>query len=92
MAAGRQAIELAMGDEDLAALRAMARSRTEPASRVERAQMLLDYREDPSFFRWDGSWGCTIRLSNAALSGRWPMVRWRRSPLPQCTANVGDGS
>ena len=28
----------------------MARSRTEPASRVERARMLLAYRKDPSFF------------------------------------------
>jgi transposase len=50
MAAWRQAIELAIGEEDLAALGAMARSRTEPASRVERARMLLAYREDPSFF------------------------------------------
>ena len=50
MAGWRQAIELAIGEEDLAALRAIARSRTEPASRVERAQMLLGYREDPSFF------------------------------------------
>jgi transposase len=46
----RKAIELAMSEEDLAALRAIARSRTEPASRVERARMLLAYREDPSFF------------------------------------------
>src|ERR1700687_752831 len=50
MAAWRQAIELAIGEEDLAALGAMARSRTEAASRVERARMLLAYREDPSFF------------------------------------------
>jgi hypothetical protein len=50
MAGWRQAIELAIGEEDLAALRAIARSRTEPASRVERARMLLGYREDPSFF------------------------------------------
>src|SRR5260221_1387726 len=28
----------------------LSRSRTEPASRVERAQMLLAYRENPSFF------------------------------------------
>jgi Uncharacterised protein family (UPF0261) len=41
---------LAIGEEDLAALRAIARSRTEPASRVERARMLLAYREDPSLF------------------------------------------
>ena len=39
------------GQEDLAALGAIARSRTEPASRVERARMLLAYREDPSFFK-----------------------------------------
>src|SRR5712664_2782290 len=51
MAAWRQAIELAIGEEDLAALGAIARSRTEPASRVERARMLLAYREDPSFFK-----------------------------------------
>ena len=50
MTAWRQAIELALGAEDLAELGAIARSRTEPASRVERARMLLAYREDPSFF------------------------------------------
>ena len=50
MAGRRRVIELAVGEEDLAALRAIARSRTEPASRVERAQMLLAYRQDPSFF------------------------------------------
>ena len=50
MTAWRQAIELAIGEKDFAALGAIARSRTEPASRVERARMLLAYREDPSFF------------------------------------------
>src|SRR5258706_14209850 len=50
MAGWRRAIELAIGEEDLAALRAIARSRTEPASRVSRAAMLLAYRETPSFF------------------------------------------
>ena len=50
MTAWRQAIELAMGEKDLATLGATARSRTEPASRVERARMLLAYRDDPSFF------------------------------------------
>jgi hypothetical protein len=48
--AWRQVLELSIGDEDLARLTAIARSRTEPASRVERARMLLEYREDPSFF------------------------------------------
>ena len=51
MAGRRKAIELAMSEEDLAALRAIARSRTEPASRVERARMLLVYRDEPSFFQ-----------------------------------------
>ncbi len=50
MAGWRHAIELAIGEEDLASLSAIARSRTEPASRVERARMLLAYREYPSFF------------------------------------------
>ena len=39
-----------MSEEDLAALGAIARSRTESASRVDRARMLLAYREDGSFF------------------------------------------
>ena len=50
MAGWRRAIELSLRDADVAALRSIARSRTEPASRVERARMLLAYREDPSFF------------------------------------------
>src|SRR5438105_13400485 len=49
MAAWRRAIELWLTDADTAKLRAMAQSRTEPASRVERARILLAYREDPSF-------------------------------------------
>jgi transposase len=50
MAGWRQAIELALSDEDITALTSISRSRTEPASRVERARMLLAYHEDPSFF------------------------------------------
>ena len=50
VAGRRRAIELAIGEEELATLRTITRSRTEPASRVERARMLLAYREDPSFF------------------------------------------
>jgi transposase len=48
--AWRRAIELSLGDSDTAKLRSIAQSRTEPASRVERARILLAYREDPSFF------------------------------------------
>src|SRR5436853_7286957 len=50
MAAWRRAIELSLGVEDVERLRSIAQSRTEPASRVERARILLAYREDPSFF------------------------------------------
>jgi transposase len=50
MARWRQAVELAMTDEDIEKLAAIARSRSEAARRVERAQILLAYRETASFF------------------------------------------
>jgi transposase len=50
MAAWRRAIELSLTEEDTAKLRSIAQSRTEPANWVERARILLAYREDPSFF------------------------------------------
>ena len=43
-------MRLSLTDTDTAKLRSIAQSRTEPASRVERARILLAYREDPSFF------------------------------------------
>ena len=50
MATWRQALEVGMTDEEVVRLTAVSRSRTEPAGRVQRAQMLLAYRENPSFF------------------------------------------
>jgi hypothetical protein len=50
MAAWRRAIGLAIESDDFAKLTSVARSRTEPASRVERARMLLAYQESASFF------------------------------------------
>src|SRR5579863_9389919 len=50
MAAPRRVIGIAIQDEDLARLEAIARSRTEPACRVERARILLGYRADPSAY------------------------------------------
>jgi hypothetical protein len=38
---------LAMTDEEIGKLTVISHSRTEPASRVERAQMLLAYGENP---------------------------------------------
>ncbi len=50
MAAARKVVELPIGERELAELRSIARSRTEPSSRVERARMLLHYRDDPSCY------------------------------------------
>ena len=50
MAAPRRVIEISIGDEDLVQLETIARSRTEPACRVERARILLAYRADPSAY------------------------------------------
>jgi hypothetical protein len=50
MAARRRPIELSLGEADTATLKWIAHSRTEPASRAERARILLACLEDPSFF------------------------------------------
>jgi len=50
MGAWRRVIELSIEDGELVKLTSIARSRTEPASRVERARILLAYRKNPSFF------------------------------------------
>ena len=50
MAAPRRVVELAFSDEEVAELARVARSRREPASQVERARMLLAYRETLSFY------------------------------------------
>src|ERR1700689_5862492 len=49
MAGWRRAVEWGRSDEEIERLTALSRSRTEPARRVSRAQMLLAYRENPSF-------------------------------------------
>jgi hypothetical protein len=70
--------ELAMSGEDIGRLTGISRSRTERASRVERAQMLLAYREKPSFLRGRGktrgasSDGATPRRAGA---GPWRHLR-----------------
>jgi transposase len=50
MAPRRRVIELAMSEQETETLTALSRSRSEPASRVSRAAMLLAYRDNPSFF------------------------------------------
>ncbi len=46
----RREIELPIKRAELAQLKSIARSRTEPAGRVERARVLLAYWQDPSFY------------------------------------------
>ena len=50
MAGRRRVVELAMTKAEIAQLTGVSHSRTDRASRVERARMLLVYRENPSFF------------------------------------------
>ena len=78
MAAWRRAIELSLGDVDVEKSRLIAQSRTEPASRVERARILLGYWKDPSFFAVGQALDCITRRSSAALSGPLLKVRWLR--------------
>jgi transposase len=67
MAAPRRVVELAIEDEDLARLKAIARSRTEPARRVERARMLLAYRGTPSCYAVGRAMGVTHQTIERCL-------------------------
>jgi hypothetical protein len=58
-------------EEEIENLEVIAPSRSEPARRMEMAQMLLSYRENLSFFcGGEKVLGCTIRRSNVASNGR----------------------
>jgi transposase len=50
MATSRRSIKLTINKADLTQLESIARSRTEPAGRVERSRIVLAYRQDPSFY------------------------------------------
>jgi Homeodomain-like domain len=85
MAAWRRAIELSLGDADVEKLRSIAQSRTEPASRVERARALLGYWKDPSFFAVGQALGLhhqTVQrcVERAAVEG--PMAALDDRPRP----------
>jgi transposase len=67
MAAARRVIEITIGDEDLARLETIARSRTELAGRVERARMLLAYRADPSAYAVGEAIGVTHQTVQRCL-------------------------
>ena len=67
MAAARRVVDLALSDDEAVELTRLARSRTEPASRVERARMLLAYRETPSFYAVGRAIGVTHQTVERCL-------------------------
>src|SRR5271154_4804134 len=67
MAAPRRVIELAFSQQELADLERIARSRTEAASRVERARILLTYRQTPSFYATGRAIGVTHQTVERCL-------------------------
>jgi transposase len=68
MAALRKVVEITIGDADAARLQSIARSRTEPANRVERARILLRYREDPSLYAVGRAVGVTHQTVQRCLA------------------------
>jgi hypothetical protein len=90
MAGWRRPIELAVNDVEVVALEEISRSRSEPAIRVERARMLLAYRESRSFLRWGVWWKGTMRRSGAAWSGPQSKARWQRSMIGRARQDTDD--
>ena len=85
MAGWRRAVELAMTNEEIERLTALSRSRTEPASRVSRAQMLLAYRENPSFCAVGQSVGVhhqTVQRCVERALGYGPLAAIEDRPRP----------
>jgi transposase len=85
MAAWRRAIELSLGDAEVEKLRSIAQSRTEAANRVERARILLAYREDPSFYAVSQALGLhhqTVQRCVERAVAEGPMVALDDRPHP----------
>src|SRR3954466_1488061 len=85
MANWRQAVELAMTDEEIENLASIARSRSEAARRVERAQILLAYRQKPSFFAVGQRLGLhhqTVKRSVERALAYGPLVALDDRPRP----------
>ena len=67
MAAPRRVIEVAFTEQELADLERISRSRTEPASHVQRACMLLTYRRTPSLYATGRAIGVTHQTVERCL-------------------------
>jgi hypothetical protein len=86
MAAWRRAIEFGArrrGYGEVEIDRAIANG---ACSRVERAWILLAYREDPSFFAVSRALGLIIRPVNVASSAPWSKARWLLSTIARALA------
>jgi transposase len=68
MAATRKVVELPIGERELAGLQSIARSRTESASHVVRARILLHYRDDPSCYAVGRAVGVTHQTVQRCLA------------------------
>ena len=85
MAGWRRVVELAMTEEEIARLTVISHSRTERASRVVRAQMLLAYRQNPSFFAVARSLGAhhqTVQRCVERALAYGPLVALDDRPRP----------
>src|SRR5271154_3831335 len=67
MAAPRRVIEVAFSEKELSDLACVSRSRTEPASHVQRARILLTYRETPSLYATGRAIGVTHQTVERCL-------------------------
>jgi hypothetical protein len=67
MAARRRVIELAFREEELAYVKRVSRSRTEPLSHVERARILLAYHATPSLYGTGRAIGVTHQTVERCL-------------------------
>src|ERR1700723_1860307 len=67
MAAPRRVIEVACTEEEWAELERVSRSRTEPASHVQRASILLTYRRTPSLYATGREVGVTHQTVERCL-------------------------
>jgi transposase len=67
MAARRRVIEVEFTEEELAVLERVSRSRTEPASHVQRACILLTYRRTPSLYATGREVGVTHQTVERCL-------------------------
>jgi len=93
MAAPRRVIEISIGATDVIELEAIARSRTEWACRVQRAQILLAYRANPSTYAVGEAIGVTHQtvqrcLDRAVRFG--VMAALDDSPRPGREATITD--